>query len=56
MSAQIPKKTIKKNGDSGELKTDSPLSEKDEVKAAEERTANANKKNVGKTTGLKKKK
>lgn len=56
MSAQTSKKTAHKDGDSGELKTDSPLSEKDEVKAAEERMARAHKKTAGKPIGTPKKK
>ncbi|WP_369434688.1 hypothetical protein ABZR88_11900 [Mucilaginibacter yixingensis] len=42
-----------KTGDSEELKTDSPLSEKDEVKAAEERTVKAHKRATGGTGGAK---
>lgn len=44
MSTSTPKKTTGKNGNSEELKTETPISEKDEVKAAEERTAKAHKK------------
>lgn len=42
------KDTDKKIGKSEELKTDSPMSEKDEVKAAEQRTAKSLKKDQDK--------
>jgi len=44
MPQNHPKNTERKTGQSEELKTDSPMSEKDEVKAAERKTAKLHKK------------
>lgn len=52
-SQNSPKNTGKKTEVAEELKTDSPMSEKDEVKAAEQKTAKLHKQAAQKSTDKK---